>query len=68
MRTISEIGEKKVIEMIKEKNPNVGIMLGGAPVTQDVANLFGADGYAESAGNAVSEGIKMISRLREMRK
>jgi len=28
--------------------------------------LFGADGYAESAGNAVSEGIKMISRLREM--
>jgi methanogenic corrinoid protein MtbC1 len=43
-------------------------MLGGAPVTQDVANLFGADGYAESAGNAVSEGIKMISRLRELQK
>jgi methanogenic corrinoid protein MtbC1 len=54
--------------MIKEKNPDVAIMLGGAPVTQYVANLFGADGYAESAGNAVSEGIKMIGRLREMRK
>jgi methanogenic corrinoid protein MtbC1 len=54
--------------MIKEKNPNVAIMLGGAPVTQDVAKLFGADGYAESAGNAVSEGIKMISRLRQMQK
>ena len=68
MMTTTMLGMKKVIEMIKEKNPNVGIMLGGAPVTQDVANLFGADGYAESAGNAVSEGIKMISRLREMRK
>ena len=68
MMTTTMLGMKKVIEMIKEKNPNVGIMLGGAPVTQDVANLFGADGYAESAGNAVSEGIKMIGRLRELRK
>ena len=68
MMTTTMLGMKKVIAMIKEKNPNVAIMLGGAPVTQDVANLFGADGYAESAGNAVSEGIKMISRLREYEK
>jgi corrinoid protein of di/trimethylamine methyltransferase len=65
MMTTTMLGMKKVIAMIKEKNPECLIMLGGAPVTQDVANLFGADGYAESAGNAVSEGIKMISRLRE---
>lgn len=26
----------------------------------------GADGYAESAGNAVPEAIKMIDRLREI--
>ena len=68
MMTTTMLGMKKVIKMIKEKNPNVAIMLGGAPVTKDVANLFGADGYAESAGNAVSEGIKMISRLREYQK
>jgi corrinoid protein of di/trimethylamine methyltransferase len=67
MMTTTMLGMKKVIAMIKEKNPDVAIMLGGAPVTQDVANLFGADGYAESAGNAVSEGIKMIGRLRELR-
>ena len=66
MMTTTMMGMKKVIEMIKEKNPNVAIMLGGAPVTKDVADLFGADGYAESAGNAVQEAIKMISRLREM--
>jgi corrinoid protein of di/trimethylamine methyltransferase len=68
MMTTTMLGMKKVIKMIKEKNPNVAIMLGGAPVTKDVANLFGADGYAESAGNAVAEGIKMISRLREYEK
>ena len=68
MMTTTMLGMKKVIAMIKEKNPDVAIMLGGAPVTKDVANLFGADGYAESAGNAVVEGIKMIGRLREMQK
>jgi corrinoid protein of di/trimethylamine methyltransferase len=68
MMTTTMLGMKKVIKMIKDKNPNVAIMLGGAPVTQDVAKLFGADGYAESAGNAVAEGIKMIARLREFEK
>jgi len=66
MMTTTMTGMKKVIEMIKEKNPDVAIMLGGAPVTQDVADLFGADGYAESAGNAVQEAIKMISQLRKL--
>ena len=66
MMTTTMTGMKKVIEMIKEKNPNVAIMLGGAPVTQDVADLFGADGYAESAGNAVQEAIKMIGQLRKL--
>ncbi|TET54798.1 MAG: cobalamin-binding protein [Desulfobacteraceae bacterium] len=68
MMTTTMMGMKKVVEMIKEKNPNVAIMLGGAPVTKDVSELFGADGYADSAGNAVQEAIKMISRLREMQK
>ena len=66
MMTTTMMGMKKVIEMIKEKNPNVAIMLGGAPVTQDVASLFGADGYADSAGNAVQEAIRMIGQLRKL--
>ncbi len=66
MMTTTMMGMKKVIEMIKAKNPDVKIMLGGAPVTQDVATLFGADGYAESAGNAVQEAIKMVGQLRRM--
>ncbi len=68
MMTTTMMGMKKVVEMIKEKNPDVAIMLGGAPVTKDVTELFGADGYAESAGNAVQEAIKMISQLREIHK
>lgn len=65
MMTTTMLGMEKVVKMIKEKNPNVAIMLGGAPVTKDLADLYGADGYADSAGNAVSEAIKMIGRLRQ---
>ena len=68
MMTTTMMGMKKVVQMIKEKNPDVAIMLGGAPVTKDVTELFGADGYAESAGNAVQEAIKMINRLKEIQK
>lgn len=66
MMTTTMMGMKKVVQMVKDKNPDVQIMLGGAPVTSDVADLFGADGYAESAGNAVQEAVKMIASLRKL--
>lgn len=65
MMTTTMLGMEKVVKMIKEKNPNVQILLGGAPLTSEVADNYGADGYAESAGNAVTEAINMVSRLRE---
>jgi corrinoid protein of di/trimethylamine methyltransferase len=66
MMTTTMMGMKRIIEQIKAKNPNVLIMVGGAPITSQVAEIFGADGYAANAGNAVEEAIKMISRLREL--
>ncbi len=68
MMTTTMLGMKKVIQMIKEKNPNVKILIGGAPVTSEVAQEYGADGYAEDATNAVTEAIKMISALRKYEK
>jgi methanogenic corrinoid protein MtbC1 len=58
----------KVIEMIKGRNPDALIMVGGAPISQEVADNYGADGYAQNAANAVQEAIQMVSRLREMGK
>jgi cobalamin-dependent methionine synthase I len=66
MMTTTMMGMEKVVETIKSKNPNVAIMLGGAPLTKDIASLFGADGYADSAGNALQEAIKMIGQLRRL--
>jgi methanogenic corrinoid protein MtbC1 len=52
--------------MIKARNPDAMIMVGGAPISQEVADNYGADGYAPNAANAVQEAIQMISHLREL--
>ncbi|MFQ6137072.1 MAG: corrinoid protein [Candidatus Hydrothermarchaeales archaeon] len=67
MMTTTMVGMKKVIEKIREKNPNVKIMIGGAPITQQIAEQYGANGTAKDATNALSEAIKMVSSIRKMR-
>lgn len=66
MMTTSMLAMLKVIEMVKARNPDALIMVGGAPISQEVADNYGADGYADNAANAVHEAIQMISRLREL--
>ncbi len=65
MMTTTMMGLKDAISTIKESRPKVSVMIGGAPVTREVADLFGADGYAESAGTAVQEASRLISRFRQ---
>jgi len=67
MMTTTMVGMKKVIDELKKKNPNVKIMIGGAPVTPDIAEKWGADGYAPDANNALQEAINMISALRKLK-
>jgi methanogenic corrinoid protein MtbC1 len=52
----------KVIKMIKSKNPDVVVMVGGAPLTTEIASLYGADGYAHSAATAVQETAKLVEK------
>jgi len=41
-------------------------MIGGAPVTEEIAEKFGADGYAPDASNALKDAIKMLSSLKKI--
>jgi methanogenic corrinoid protein MtbC1 len=52
----------KAIRMIKDEHPHVPIMVGGAPLTRDIAISYGADGYAKDAGEAVAEAKAMLAR------
>jgi len=65
MMTTSMLAMPVVIKKLREANPNVRILLGGAPISADIVEKYGADGYAKSAGTAVDEAIKLIDMLRK---
>jgi corrinoid protein of di/trimethylamine methyltransferase len=67
MMTTTMVGMKKVIDDLKKKNPDVKIMIGGAPVSADVAEKWGADGYSPDANNALKDAINMISSLKKLK-
>jgi len=67
MMTTTMTGMKKVIDNLRTKNPNVKIMIGGAPVSADIAEKWGADGYAKDANNALKDAINMISSLKKLK-
>jgi 5-methyltetrahydrofolate--homocysteine methyltransferase len=55
------IGEmEKVIQAIREFDPEAKFIVGGAPITQEFADRIGADGYAPDAGEAVKVGNRII--------
>lgn len=65
MMTTSMVGIKKLIPMIKEKNPKVKIMIGGAPITEKTVEEYGADTTADNAPNALREAMKLVEALRK---
>jgi methanogenic corrinoid protein MtbC1 len=47
---------KNVVELLKESGirDNVKVIIGGAPVTNEFAQVIGADGYSDNASAAVT--------------
>lgn len=66
MMTTTLMGMKKVIEKVRKENPRVKVMIGGAPVTPETVERFGADATAENATNALREAINMVGALKEI--
>lgn len=60
--TTTMLGQKRVVEIIKEKNlsDRIKVLVGGAPVNQKWADDIGADGYGENAMVAVKVAQKTI--------
>jgi len=65
MMTTSMLAMPVVIKKLREKNPNVRILLGGAPISADIVEKYGADGFAKSAGTAVDEAFRLIEILKQ---
>lgn len=67
MMTTTMMGMKKVIKIVKDSGSDAAILLGGAPVTHQVMELFGADGCANSALGAVNESIRLCKKVQAAR-
>lgn len=65
LMTTSMQAMPEIIKRLRANNPKVRIMIGGAPVNPEIAEKYGADGYARTAGTAVDEAIKLLKMLRE---
>ena len=65
LMTTSMLAIPEVVKKIRAKNPKVRILVGGAPLNPEVAEKYGADGYAKTAGTAVDEAINLLKMLRE---
>ncbi len=66
MMTTTMVGMPEVIKKVKDKNPQCKIMIGGAPVSEDLAGKWGADGFAKDANNALKEALNMVKALKDM--
>ncbi|MFH1241301.1 MAG: corrinoid protein [Pseudomonadota bacterium] len=65
LMTTSMVVMPEIIKKLNEKNPNVRIMLGGAPINQELVEKYGAHGFASSAGTAVDEAMNLLKMLKQ---
>jgi len=63
LMTTSMLAMPKVIDMLKAKIPEVIIMVGGAPLSSEIAKQYGADGYAKDAIAAVQEADRLFKKV-----
>ncbi|MDZ4164547.1 MAG: corrinoid protein [Smithellaceae bacterium] len=52
---------EKTVQALKENDPRIRTMVGGAPVTRRFADQIGADGYAADAAGAVGEARRLLA-------
>ena len=65
LMTTSMLAMPVAIKMIRNEIPKVTIMVGGAPLSGDIARSYGADGYAHSAGEAVRETVRVLEQAKK---
>jgi corrinoid protein of di/trimethylamine methyltransferase len=59
--TTTMVGQKRVIERLREEGLHARVVVGGAPVSQAWADEIGADGYGESAVAAVEVARRLVA-------
>lgn len=61
--TVPQMG--KTIELLRAADPNIAVMVGGAVLTQEYADMLGADFYGKDAMSSVRYAEKLFSQVTE---
>ncbi|WP_152947139.1 cobalamin B12-binding domain-containing protein [Desulfofundulus thermobenzoicus] len=64
MMTTTMLEMRRVIARLKEDNPGVQVMVGGAPLTEKIAARWGANGYAPNASRALKAAIDLLVSIK----
>jgi 5-methyltetrahydrofolate--homocysteine methyltransferase len=59
--TTSMPSMQRTVALFKKANSRFPVIVGGAPVTQEFANVIGADGYGENAPHAVENVHRLVA-------
>jgi len=51
--TTTMLSMRETVESVKQAEPDLKVIIGGAPVNQEFADAIGADGYSDDAPGAV---------------
>ena len=62
LMTTTMMEMKKVVNMVREQNLPVKVMIGGAVITRSFADEIGAEGYSKDAQEAVVEVARLLGR------
>ena len=62
LMTTSRLALPRIIKMLRDTDSNVRVLVGGAPLNPEIAASYGADGYADNAGEAVQQAVKLLQQ------
>jgi 5-methyltetrahydrofolate--homocysteine methyltransferase len=51
---------KRIVGELKEQSPDVKVMVGGAPISREFADLIGADGYGDNGPDSVETARRLM--------
>jgi corrinoid protein of di/trimethylamine methyltransferase len=63
LMTTSMLAMPKIIEALKAQNPGVKVLVGGAPLSPEIAQRYGADAYAPDAVAAVKVATDLLRNV-----
>jgi methanogenic corrinoid protein MtbC1 len=64
LMTTSMLAIPEVIKPIKAYDPSITVMVGGAPLSREMALAYGADGFALNCGTAVKETLNALNSVK----